>query len=79
MLRQESIAEQYGLTREEQDGFAAWSQQKAENAIKEGKFKEEIVPVEIPQRKGDPIVFDTDEFPRAGVTAEKLGKLKAGI
>lgn len=72
----ENIAEQYGLTREEQDEFAAWSQQKAENAIKEGKFKEEIVPVEIPQRKGDPIVFDTDEFPRAGVTAEKLGKLK---
>ncbi len=72
----ENIAEQYGLTREEQDEFAAWSQQKAENAIKEGKFKEEIVPVEIPQRKGEPIVFDTDEFPRAGVTAEKLGKLK---
>ncbi|WP_045514972.1 acetyl-CoA C-acetyltransferase [Neobacillus niacini] len=72
----ENIAEQYGLTREEQDEFAAWSQQKAENAIKEGKFKEEIVPVEIPQRKGDPIIFDTDEFPRAGVTAEKLGKLK---
>ncbi|MEH7010889.1 acetyl-CoA C-acetyltransferase [Neobacillus niacini] len=72
----ENIAEQYGLTREEQDEFAAWSQQKAENAIKEGKFKVEIVPVEIPQRKGDPIIFDTDEFPRAGVTAEKLGKLK---
>ncbi len=72
----ENIAEQYGLTREEQDEFAAWSQQKAENAIKEGKFKEEIVPVEIPQRKGEPIMFDTDEFPRAGVTAEKLGKLK---
>ncbi|SDN25041.1 acetyl-CoA C-acetyltransferase [Bacillus sp. OK048] len=72
----ENIAEQYGITRDEQDEFAAWSQQKAENAIKEGKFKEEIVPVEIPQRKGDPIIFDTDEFPRAGVTAEKLGKLK---
>jgi acetyl-CoA C-acetyltransferase len=75
----ENIAEQYGLTREEQDEFAAWSQQKAENAIKEGKFKEEIVPVEIPQRKGDPIIFDTDEFPRAGVTVEKLGKLKAAF
>ena len=72
----ENIAEQYGLTREEQDEFAAWSQQKAEKAIKEGKFKEEIVPVVIPQRKGDPIIFDTDEFPRAGVTAEKLAKLK---
>ena len=56
--------------------FAAWSQQKAENAIQEGKFKEEIVPVIIPQRKGDPIIFDRDEFPRAGVTADKLAKLK---
>ncbi len=72
----ENIAEQYGLTREEQDQFSAWSQQKAEKAINEGKFKEEIVPVVIPQRKGDPIVFDTDEFPRAGVTAESLAKLK---
>lgn len=72
----ENIAEQYGLTREEQDEFAAWSQQKTENAIKNGKFKEEIVPVEIPQRKGESLIFDTDEFPRAGVTADKLGKLK---
>jgi acetyl-CoA C-acetyltransferase len=72
----ENIAEQYGLSREEQDEFAAWSQQKAEHAIKEGKFKEEIVPVFIPQRKGDPIIFDTDEFPRSGVTADKLAKLK---
>lgn len=72
----ENVAEKYGLTREEQDEFSAWSQQKAEAAIKEGKFKEEIVPVIIPQRKGEPIIFDTDEFPRAGVTAEKLSKLK---
>ncbi|WP_156290054.1 acetyl-CoA C-acetyltransferase [Oceanobacillus salinisoli] len=72
----ENIAEQYGLTREEQDEFAAWSQQKAEMAMKEGRFNEEIVPVVIPQRKGDPIIFDTDEFPRAGVTAEKLARLK---
>lgn len=72
----ENIAEQYDLTREDQDEFSAWSQQKAERAIKEGKFKEEIVPVEIPQRKGDPIIFDTDEFPRAGITAEGLAKLK---
>jgi acetyl-CoA C-acetyltransferase len=72
----ENIAEQYGLSREEQDEFAAWSQQKAEHAIKEGKFEEEIVPVFIPQRKGDPIIFDTDEFPRSGVTADKLAKLK---
>ncbi|MEW9052181.1 MAG: acetyl-CoA C-acetyltransferase [Neobacillus sp.] len=72
----ENIAEQYGLSREEQDEFAAWSQQKTEHAIKEGKFKEEIVPVVIPQRKGDPIIFDTDEFPRSGVTADTLAKLK---
>jgi acetyl-CoA C-acetyltransferase len=72
----ENIAEQYSLSREEQDEFSAWSQQKAEAAINEGKFKEEIVPVIIPQRKGDTIVFDTDEFPRAGVTADKLAKLK---
>ncbi|RKQ33544.1 acetyl-CoA C-acetyltransferase [Oceanobacillus halophilus] len=72
----ENIAEKYSLTREEQDVFAAWSQQKAEDAIKLGKFNDEIVPVRIPQRKGDSIIFDTDEFPRAGVTAEKLGKLK---
>ena len=72
----ENIAEQWGLTREMQDEFAAASQAKAEAAIKAGKFKDEIVPVVIPQRKGDPIVFDTDEFPRFGTTAEKLAKLK---
>ncbi|MDM0956807.1 acetyl-CoA C-acetyltransferase [Clostridium perfringens] len=72
----ENIAEQWGLTREMQDEFAANSQIKAEAAIKAGKFKDEIVPVVIPQRKGDPIVFDTDEFPRFGTTAEKLAKLK---
>lgn len=72
----ENIAEQWGLTREMQDEFAANSQAKAEAAIKAGKFKDEIVPVVIPQRKGDPIVFDTDEFPRFGTTAEKLAKLR---
>lgn len=72
----ENVAEQYGLTREEQDEFAAWSQQKTEEAINKGRFKEEIVPVEIPQRKGDPIIFAQDEFPRAGVTVEQLAKLK---
>jgi len=72
----ENIAEQYEISREDQDEFSAWSQQKAEMAIKDGKFEEEIVPVMIPQRKGDPIRFATDEFPRAGVTAEKLAKLK---
>ncbi len=72
----ENIAEQYQLTREEQDEFAAWSQQKTEAVMQEGKFQEEIVPLEIPQRKGDPVVFAADEFPRAGVTAEKLAKLR---
>lgn len=72
----ENICDQWGLTREELDEFAAASQQKATAAIKAGKFKDEIVPVEIPQRKGDPVVFDTDEFPREGVTAEGIGKLK---
>lgn len=72
----ENICDQWGLTREELDAFAAASQQKAEAAIKAGKFKDEIVPVEVPQRKGDPVIFDTDEFPRAGVTAEGLAKLK---
>jgi len=72
----ENVADRFHLSREEQDEFAAQSQQKAEAAIKSGRFKDEIVPVEIPQRKGDPIIFDTDEFPRFGSTAEKLGKLK---
>jgi acetyl-CoA C-acetyltransferase len=72
----ENIVEKWSLTREEMDAFSANSQQKAEAAIKAGKFKDEIVPVEIPQRKGDPIVFDTDEFPKFGTTAESLCKLK---
>jgi acetyl-CoA C-acetyltransferase len=72
----ENIAEKFKLSREEQDAFAALSQQKAEAAIKSGRFKDEIVPVEIPQKKGDPVIFDTDEFPRFGTTAEKLSKLK---
>ncbi len=72
----ENVAEKYGLTREELDDFALASQNKAEAAIKAGKFKDEIVPVTIPQRKGDPIVFDTDEFPRFGATKEALAKLK---
>lgn len=72
----ENIARRWNITREMQDEFAAHSQQKAEAAIKEGKFREEIVPVLIPQRKGDPIVFDQDEYPRFGTTAETLAKLK---
>ena len=72
----ENIVEKWGLSREQLDEFAARSQQKTEAALKSGRFKDEIVPVEIPQRKGDPIVFDTDEFPRPGVVAESLAKLK---
>ncbi|NHC42780.1 acetyl-CoA C-acetyltransferase [Bacillus sp. MM2020_1] len=72
----ENVAEKYDITRVAQDEFSAWSQQKTEKAIKYEKFKDEIVPVVIPQRKGEPIVFDIDEFPRAGVTVEKLAKLK---
>ncbi|WP_025025765.1 acetyl-CoA C-acetyltransferase [Caldalkalibacillus mannanilyticus] len=75
----ENLAEKYGITREEQDAFAAFSQQKAEKALQEGRFKDEIVAVELPQRKGDPLLFDTDEFPKAGSTAEGLGKLRAAF
>ncbi|WP_020683573.1 acetyl-CoA C-acetyltransferase [Marinobacterium rhizophilum] len=72
----ENIVEKYGFSREEQDAFAAASQNKAEAAVTSGRFKDEIIPVIIPQRKGDPVVFDTDEQPRFGVTAEALGKLR---
>jgi acetyl-CoA C-acetyltransferase len=72
----ENIVEQWGLTREELDQFAVASQNKAEAAIKAGRFKDEIVPVEIPQKKGDPIIFDTDEYPKAGATVEGVAKLK---
>jgi acetyl-CoA C-acetyltransferase len=72
----ENLVEKYGLSREEQDELAAASQNKAEKAIAEGKFADEIVPVEIPQRKKDPIIFDTDEFVRNGVTAEGLAKVR---
>jgi acetyl-CoA C-acetyltransferase len=72
----ENVAKKYGVTREEQDAFAAASQQKAEAAQKAGRFKDEIIPLEIPQRKGPAVVFDTDEYPKAGTTAEKLAGLK---
>ncbi len=72
----ENLAEKYEITREQQDAFAASSQNKAEKASAEGKFKEEIVPVTIPQRKKDDIIFDTDEFIKQGITADKLGKLR---
>jgi acetyl-CoA C-acetyltransferase len=72
----ENVAKKYGITREMQDAFAAASQNKAEAAQKAGRFTDEIVPVMLPQRKGDPIVFATDEFVRHGVTAESLGGLR---
>jgi acetyl-CoA C-acetyltransferase len=71
----ENIAEKYQITRADQDGFAATSQNRAEAAIKAGRFKTEIVPVTIKSKKGDTVV-DTDEFPRAGVTADSLSKLR---
>ncbi len=72
----ESLASEYDIGRDAQDEFSANSQQRAEAAIKEGRFRDEIIPLSIPQKKGDPIVVDTDEFPRAGTTTDKLGKLK---
>ncbi len=72
----ENLVELYGIEREAQDKFALWSQQKAAKAIESGRFAEEIVPVEIPQRKKDPIIFDTDEFARPESTLEKLSSLR---
>jgi len=72
----ENIAKQYQIGREAQDAFAAASQKKAEAAIKSGRFADEIVPVSIPQRKGDPVVFAQDEFPRSGTTVETLARLR---
>ena len=72
----ENVAEGYGVTRQAQDEFAVKSQNKAEAAIKAGKFKDEIVPLEIPQPKGEPVLFDTDEYPRFNTTKESLAKLK---
>jgi acetyl-CoA C-acetyltransferase len=72
----ENIARKYGFDRQAQDEFAAASQQKAEAAQKAGRFDDEIVPIEVPQRKGDPLVVDKDEFPRHGTTVEGLGALR---
>lgn len=72
----ENLAEKYQLSREQQDAFAAASQHKASAAIESGRFADEITPILIPQRKGDPLSFEVDEQPRAGITAESLGKLK---
>lgn len=75
-LTAENIAERWQISREEQDEFAAASQQKCQAALAEGRFEREIVPVVIPQRKGEPLVFQRDEYPREGVTAEALARLR---
>ena len=72
----ENIASRFNVSREDQDAYAAESQRRADAAIRSGLFREEIVAVEIPQRKGDPITFDTDEYPRAGTTKDTLAGLK---
>ncbi|MDE0073838.1 MAG: thiolase family protein [Gammaproteobacteria bacterium] len=71
----EVVATEFGVTREEQDAFAAESQAHAQRAIAGGRFRDELVPVEVPRRKGGPVVVDTDEHPRAGVTPESLARL----
>jgi acetyl-CoA C-acetyltransferase len=72
----ENIVERYGVSRADQDAFAAESQRRAQQAIESGAFKDEIVAVPVPQRKGDPIQVDKDEYPRAGTTTEKLAALR---
>lgn len=72
----ENLAKQYSLSRTNQDEFAALSQQRAEAAQKAGRFDAEIIPVKIPQRKGEPVIFNTDEFPRHGTTSATLSKLR---
>ena len=71
----ENLAEKYNISREEQDEYALRSQQRMAHAMREGYFKEQIVPIQVPQRKGDPILFDTDEHPRPDTTLEALAKL----
>jgi len=72
----ENIAEKYTISRQEQDQFSVESENKAEKAITSGMFKDEIIPVTVPQRRGDPLIFDTDEFPTFGSTIEKLSKVR---
>jgi acetyl-CoA C-acetyltransferase len=71
----EEVASRYNVSRADQDAFSAESQRRAAAAIQQGRFRDEIVPVEIPQRKGDPVRFDVDEYPRPGTTADKLAAL----
>lgn len=72
----ENLADKYSISREAQDEFALASQEKANKAIESDRFKDEIIPIEIPSRKGDPTLFDTDEFPRKGLKIESLSKLR---
>ncbi len=72
----ENVAVKWKITREEQDAYGARSQNRAEEAIRSGRFKDEIVPFEVPQRRGEPVVFDQDEHPRFGTTPEKLARLR---
>lgn len=72
----ENLVEKYNITRADQDAFALWSQQKTAAAQAEGFFKDEIIPIEIPRRKMEPLVFDTDEFPRSNTTLDTLGGLR---
>lgn len=72
----ENLARRFGISRQEQDAFAAESQNRAERAVKAGRFADEILPILIPQRKGEPLEFKQDEFPRFGTTAEDLARLK---
>ncbi len=72
----ENVAIEWNISREDMDALAVQSQKRAENAIKEGKFREEIVPIAIPQKKKDPIVFDTDEYPKFGTSIEKISQLQ---
>ncbi len=75
----EEVAARYNISRSDQDAFAAESQRRAAEAIQSGRFADEIVAVDIPQRKGDPVRFEIDEYPRAGTTSDKLGALKAAF
>src|SRR5207245_9753349 len=72
----EKVADRYGVSREAQDKFAAESQRRAAAAIADGRFDDQIVPVAIPQKKGDPVIARVDEHPRPGTTMESLGRLK---
>jgi acetyl-CoA C-acetyltransferase len=75
----EEVATRYGISRADQDTFAVESQDRAQRAIRQGSFSAEIVPVEVPQKKGDPLRIEIDEYPRAGTTTEKLAALKAAF